>query len=199
MTSAIITSNIDGAFPVAGQDNNSQGFRDNFTNIISALDTAGGEITTLQTNTAKLNAENDFNTNIIRNAEFTEFYGSVFTVAVTASLPGASTSIDITNGPLQIFTFNGVANTSTISFSNWPDSGLYAKIKLHLSSLSGTRTITFANETGGGNAIKTVTGEFTMLGSSPQLEVNATENHVVEAWTYNGGIDVYLKLVGAFE
>jgi hypothetical protein len=196
MTSAIITSNIDGAFPVAGQDNNSQGFRDNFTNIISALDTAGGEITTLQTNTAKLNAENDFNTNIIRNAEFTEFYGSVFTVAVTTNV---TTGIDITNGPLQIFTFNNSATAPTISFSNWPDSGLYAKIKLHLSSLSGTRTITFANETGGGNAIKTISGDFTMSGSSPQLEVNATENHVVEAWTYNGGIDVYLKLVGAFE
>jgi hypothetical protein len=76
---------------------------------------------------------------------------------------------------------------------------LYAKIKLHLSSLSGSRTITFANETGGGNAIKTVSGDFTMSGSSPQIVLNATDNHVVEAWTYNGGIDVYLKLVGAFE
>ena len=195
MTSAIITSNIDGAFPIAGQDNNSQGFRDNFTNIKSALDTAGSEITTLQTNTAKLNAENDFNTNIIRNAEFTEFYGSVFTVAVTTNV---TTGIDITNGPLQVFTFNIDATTPTISFANWPNSGLYAKIKLHLRSLSGSRTISFANETGS-NAIKTINGEFTMDGTTPELVLNATENHVVEAWTYNGGIDVYLKLVGAFE
>ena len=33
MTSAINPNNIDSAYPVAGQDNDSQGFRDNFTNI----------------------------------------------------------------------------------------------------------------------------------------------------------------------
>jgi hypothetical protein len=45
MTSAITTTNIDGAFPIAGQDNNSQGFRDNFTNIKTGLNTAKSEIT----------------------------------------------------------------------------------------------------------------------------------------------------------
>jgi hypothetical protein len=64
MTSAITTTNIDGAFPIAGQDNNSQGFRDNFTNIKTGLNTAKSEITDLQTNTAKLNANNDFNGNV---------------------------------------------------------------------------------------------------------------------------------------
>ena len=33
MTSQINPNNIDGSYPVAGQDNNSQGFRDNFTNL----------------------------------------------------------------------------------------------------------------------------------------------------------------------
>lgn len=191
MTSAITTSNIDGAFPIAGQDNNSQGFRDNFTNIKTALDTAGSEISTLQTNTAKLNAENDFNSNILRNAEYNEFYGSVYSVSGVT----VTTAVDLTNGPLQIFTFGAGA---TITFTNWPESGLYAKIKLHLKSLGVDRTVTFANETGGGGAIKTISGEFTMSGSSPQILVTDTEDKVVEAWTYNGGIDVYLKLVGAF-
>lgn len=193
MTSAIITSNIDGAFPIAGQDNNSQGFRDNFTNIKSALDTAGSEISTLQTNTAKLNAENDFNTNILRNAEYTEFYGSVYSVSGV----NATTPIDVTNGPLQTFTFSGDA---TITFSNWPESGLYAKIKLHLKSLTNDEwTVTFGNETGGGGAIKTVSGEFTVPSTSPQTVVTDTATTIVEAWTYNGGIDVYLKLLGVFE
>ena len=31
MASSIVPGNIDGTFPVAGQDNSSQGFRDNFT------------------------------------------------------------------------------------------------------------------------------------------------------------------------
>ena len=33
MSSNINPNNIDTAYPVAGQDNDSQGFRDNFTNI----------------------------------------------------------------------------------------------------------------------------------------------------------------------
>ena len=58
MASNIISSTIDGAYPVAGQDNDSQGFRDNFTVIKTGLATANTEITALQTNSAVLNAAN---------------------------------------------------------------------------------------------------------------------------------------------
>lgn len=44
MASSINPNNIDTAYPVAGQDNDSQGFRDNFTNIVTALDAAKDEI-----------------------------------------------------------------------------------------------------------------------------------------------------------
>ena len=50
MASSIVTTNIDTTYPVAGQDNDSQGFRDNFTNIKTALDTAKSEIGDLETN-----------------------------------------------------------------------------------------------------------------------------------------------------
>ena len=33
MASNIVPGNVDGTFPVAGKDNSSQGFRDNFTAI----------------------------------------------------------------------------------------------------------------------------------------------------------------------
>ena len=61
MTTAITVTSIDGAFPVAGQDNDSQGFRDNFSQIKTQLTTAGTEITALQTNSAVTNADTDFN------------------------------------------------------------------------------------------------------------------------------------------
>jgi hypothetical protein len=48
MTSAINPNNIDGAYPVAGQDNNSQGFRDNFTNTSTNFQYAADEISDLQ-------------------------------------------------------------------------------------------------------------------------------------------------------
>ena len=48
MASGITTTGIDTAYPVAGQDNDSQGFRDNFTNLKTALDTAKTEISDLE-------------------------------------------------------------------------------------------------------------------------------------------------------
>jgi hypothetical protein len=48
MTSLINPSNIDITYPIAGQDNDSQGFRDNFKNIQTGLETARSEITILQ-------------------------------------------------------------------------------------------------------------------------------------------------------
>ena len=60
MASNINPYNVDGTFPVAGQDNSSQGFRDNFTNIKNNFAFAQAEITDLQTKsilTAALNGQ----------------------------------------------------------------------------------------------------------------------------------------------
>jgi hypothetical protein len=54
MASSITTTNIDATFPVAGQDNDSQGFRDNFSQIKTQLSTASTEITSLQANRSKI-------------------------------------------------------------------------------------------------------------------------------------------------
>lgn len=52
MTSQVNPSTIDGTFPIAGQDNDSQGFRDNFTNIKNNLTTIFNEITSIQNDAA---------------------------------------------------------------------------------------------------------------------------------------------------
>jgi hypothetical protein len=48
MTSLINPANINGNYPIAGQDNNSQGFRDNFTNTADNFTYAATEITDIQ-------------------------------------------------------------------------------------------------------------------------------------------------------
>jgi hypothetical protein len=48
--SNIITNNLDVTYPIAGQDNDTQGFRDNWNGIQSNFITAYNEITALQTN-----------------------------------------------------------------------------------------------------------------------------------------------------
>ena len=47
MTSKIVPGNVDGLFPTAGQDNSSQGFRDNFSAILTNFTEAKSEIEAL--------------------------------------------------------------------------------------------------------------------------------------------------------
>ena len=54
MASNITAGNIDGAYPIAGQDNDSQGFRDNFTNIKTNFEYADTEITALQADVTEI-------------------------------------------------------------------------------------------------------------------------------------------------
>ena len=51
--SSINPNNINILYPIAGQDNDTQGFRDNFRNIKNNLSTAATEITALQSSVAR--------------------------------------------------------------------------------------------------------------------------------------------------
>jgi hypothetical protein len=69
MSSLINPTNIDITYPVAGQDNDTQGFRTNFTNIKNNFVQASLEITALQANTMP-----------IQNGVF---YGNVVTALIS--------------------------------------------------------------------------------------------------------------------
>ncbi len=142
MTSAIISASIDADYPVAGQDNDSQGFRDNFSIIKDGLATAAAEVTVLQSSTAKLNADNDFGGNVIDNAQTNRLYGTVYS---TTSTP--TTNVSLEQGEYQKVEMTG---NHALTFTDWPETDLYAKIKLELKSDGiAERTITFATEAGG--------------------------------------------------
>ena len=70
MASNIVPGNVDGTYPIAGQDNSSQGFRDNFNAIKNNFTEAKSEITDLQDNKASLNASSDFANNEVIRAKF---------------------------------------------------------------------------------------------------------------------------------
>ncbi len=163
MTSAIVYSTIDAAFPKAGKDNNSQGFRDNFQVIKTGLQTANGEITTLQSVTAKLTATNDFNQNILSNAEFNKFYGSVRDNGSITT----TTDVDIENGPLQIYTLGA---NCTLTLTNWPASDKYAKIRIHLKQ--DTTNLSTVSITGTAGQFQCATG--IISGSSVGQAVKVT-------------------------
>jgi hypothetical protein len=141
--SLINFSAIDATYPVAGQDNNSQGFRDNFGTIKTALGQSSTEITALQNNAAFKNANNDFGQNTLSNAVYKTFYG------VAADLGTVTTNIDVNllTGPLQIVT---LATNPTFTFKNWPTSGKYAAVRMIIfSDGNAVRIPSFSTENAG--------------------------------------------------
>ena len=193
MASNISFTTIDETFPVAGQDNNSQGFRDNFSLIKNGLATAASEITALQNGSASLSQDNDFGGHAISNAVYNKFYGAVL---VTNNVNSTSIPVSANNGPYQVLTI-GPGSTFTITFQDWPAitgyGPVYACVKLHLfSNQSSSKTINFATANGG-----VIKPDVSLGGSAVTLPADGTSK-VVEFWTYNGGSTVFMRMIGTF-
>lgn len=155
MASNINYLNINENFPVAGQDNDTQVFRDNFDTIKTSLRNAKTEITDLQDDTAKLNVDNDFGLKVVQNAVLqnnrTQKYNG-------GSVSASPTTIDFQNGDYQIYTLDA---SITMDFLNLPGDPVYTsettpigmgKITLELYSTGGSYTVSFI--TSGGTVIK---------------------------------------------
>ena len=143
MASSINTSNIDGSFPVAGQDNSSQGFRDNFTNIRTNLGYAKGEIEDLQSKVVLKSAltgttlDNDMDGNIIYNVEMSQMGLTVNPIGVVLG----STAINFGDGHYHTLTTN-TGGSFDVAFTGWPTSGTYAEITLQVDIADVAHTMT---------------------------------------------------------
>ena len=141
MTSQINPNNIDGSYPVANQDNNSQGFRDNFTNIKVNFQDAAAEITDLQ-NKVILKAaltgstlDNNMNDVLLYAARIQDFSATKVTIGTTSG----AIAVNYAAGHYQ-----GISTTGSISlsFTNFPVSGTYGYIKLQINITNTAHTVT---------------------------------------------------------
>ena len=140
MASSIVSGNIDGTYPKAGQDNSSQGFRDNFSSIKNNFTEAKTEIEALQSNKASLNASSDFANNEVIKAKFKNTSATVY---AHGSIGGGAITLNHNNGHYQTATVT--ANT-TFAFSNFP-TGALGRIILDLTVSPGATTMTFPTAT----------------------------------------------------
>ena len=102
MTSQVNPNNIDGTYPVAGQDNDSQGFRDNFTNIRNNFTYVKAEIEDIQNKAVFKSAltnttlANDMSGNALVGASFTswrETYNNIGAVSGAITVDFANADI----------------------------------------------------------------------------------------------------------
>jgi hypothetical protein len=64
------SNSISTVYPVAGQDNDTQGFRDNFTNIKNAFTNASKQFTDINNNAVFIDQTNNLGGSILQNATF---------------------------------------------------------------------------------------------------------------------------------
>ena len=142
MSSQIDNENIDSTYPIAGQDNDSQGFRDNFASIKANFGYTKTEIEDLQSKVILKSAltgstlSNDLGGSNISNGTLTNVHGTSYSQTIQTT-----GDISIANGSLQVFAVN---DDATLTFKDWPDTGKYANVRIHFRS--GVSAISVGND-----------------------------------------------------
>ena len=141
MASNINPQNIDGAYPVAGQDNDSQGFRDNFTNTRTNFTYAADEISDLQAKAVLKAAlvgttlNNDMGGSLLSNAQIQDISES----RVALGTVSGSQTINYAAGSYYTVTTSG---SITLAFSNFSAAGTTSRVRLQITIASTAHTLT---------------------------------------------------------
>lgn len=155
MASNINPNSIDAAYPVAGQDNSTQGFRTNFANIKQNFEYAEEEINELQTYAILTNSSStNFNDNTLyavrlQDAAVARVTNSAATGAIVVNFATAQYYSLVTDGSISL------------TFTNWPAAASASTgiIRVQVEVTNTAHTLTFAaDNTGGSAALLNVTG-----------------------------------------
>jgi hypothetical protein len=146
MASSLAPTSIDATFPVAGQDNDSQGFRDNFNQIKTDLTYAKAELEDLQTNAVlktnltspAVTASNDLAGLALKDFLYSEDVGLV---SALGTITGSNT-VTVTNGAAFTMTSSG---NLTLAFAGWKNTG-HESVKLIITK-GGSHSVTLTGVT----------------------------------------------------
>mgnify|MGYP002630304202 FL=1 len=190
MTSSINPNNIDGTYPVAGQDNNSQGFRDNFTNTKTNFQYAADEIDDLQSKVILKAAllgttlDNNMNGSVLSNAQIQDF--SMTRVAL-GTLTG-SVGVNYANGHYQTVTTGG---SISLAFTNFPAAGTLGFVIVRVTVSSTAHTLTLPAAVGTGSSAASVLGIEGI--ASNVITFAQAGTYEFQFHTDDGGSTVYLS------
>lgn len=193
--SNITYSTINENFPVAGQDNDTQVFRDNFDSIKTGLRVASEEITDLQDNVARTDQENNFNGNVITNAKF---INNVEATSPQGTNNNTTAEIDFQNGSYQILTLSN-SSPITLTLTNFPASGAtVGKVTVELYGSDATpRTVNFSLSSSGATVVKS-DGFPGYSSGIPSLTLTSSTNAVIfEVWRHTEST-FFMRYVGEF-
>ena len=129
MASNINANNIDGTYPVAGVDNDSQGFRTNFTNIKNNFTNAKAELEDLQSKVLLKSAllgttlNNAMSGSVLSGGELRNFSETEIDLGTA---PGTLT-LDFSAG---FYYKTAPTGSITLQFNSWPSTGKVGRMRL---------------------------------------------------------------------
>jgi hypothetical protein len=180
MASNINPNNIDGSYPVAGQDNNSQGFRDNFTNTKVNFQRAEEEINDLEAKSVLKAAlsgstlDNNMNNNTIYAVNLND----VSTTRIAATATSGTVTLNYAEGQYQ--TVAPSSGSITLAFTNFPESGYFGNLRVAIVVSNTTFTVTLpAAVTLGTTGVQGLSGGV--------ITFNSTGTFVFDFSTSDGG------------
>ena len=141
MTSQINPNNVDGNYPVAGVPNNTQGFRDNFTNIKTNFQYAESEIDDLPSKVvlkAAL-AGTTLNNNMADSLMYAVKLQDVSYTYVANTATSGSITLDYSAGQYQFISTTG---SVSLNFSNFPASGTSGVLRVIVNITNTAYTLT---------------------------------------------------------
>jgi len=127
-------SKIKQNFPVKGQDNDSQGFRDNFHNIHEAIKYVDANVNLLDQTTIKTNTTSTFGGNTVDSANFKNCSNELYSYALQTD----AVNIDYSLGSYQKFELS--SGLHDLYIENWPGAGKSGNLKLSVTSVSEAYT-----------------------------------------------------------
>lgn len=141
MTSQINTNGINTNYPVPGQNNSSQGFRDNFAQIRNNLNTGAAEISDLQSKVVLKAAldnsvlNNDMANTIISNASTSGFRATTYNLGNALS---GTVLVDVNRADVQ---YGSVTGNILLQFGGWAPTNTESNVVLRLSIANANATI----------------------------------------------------------
>lgn len=191
---------IDGEYPVAGVDNDTQGFRDNFSIIKAGLQVAQSEITSILLDSPTLSQGGNFNGSTIAQANFKAVTESKFN---PGTINQTDHTINFSNGHYQEVDLNeitngngNVVNDVSITIDGWTDSvDVVSKITVRLRTIIEGLEVSVNWNTV--NGVFKVSSNWPSLDGSTKFMIDNSDT-IVEFWTANAGATVFANYIGKF-
>ena len=183
-------NNIDGNYPIAGQDNDSQGFRDNFSNIKNNFTFAKSEIEDLQNNAILKNAltgttlSNDMNRAVLYRPQLRSYTSAFTDLGPTTGI----VTLTFLDANVQKITTNGQIE---LVFADFPTgNGIYSTMRVWLSIQNTVDTVVLPNKVVYG--LSGITG---YNSSTKAITFAATGDYMFEFSTADGGTTFWIAKI----